>query len=35
MNDEPPVKWKANCLRFGLVPFKAYALGVPLVVLIW
>jgi ABC-type dipeptide/oligopeptide/nickel transport system permease subunit len=35
MEPEPPPKWKSDCLRFALAPFKAYAIGVPLVLAIW
>lgn len=35
MEPEPPLKWKSDCLRFALAPFKAYAVGVPLVLAVW
>ncbi len=35
MEVEPPVKWKSDCLRFALAPFKAYIIGVPLITVIW
>jgi ABC-type antimicrobial peptide transport system permease subunit len=35
MEPELPPKWKSDCLRFALAPFKAYAIGVPLVLVIW
>jgi hypothetical protein len=35
MELEPPTEWKSDCLRFGMAPFKAYVIGVPLIVVIW
>jgi hypothetical protein len=35
MEPEPPSKWKSDCLRLGLAPFKGYAIGVPLLLAIW
>jgi hypothetical protein len=35
MDAEHPAKWKTDCLRFALAPLKAYAGGIPLVVLVW
>ncbi len=35
MEPEPPIKWKSDCLRFGLAPLKAYVIGIPLTVAVW
>ncbi len=35
MEPEPQLKWKSGWLRFGLAPFKAYIIGVPLILLLW
>ena len=35
MEAEPTVKWKSDCLRFGLAPLKAYVIGIPTIVVTW
>jgi len=35
MEAEPPVKWKSDCLRFGLAPLKAYVIGIPMIAVAW
>ncbi len=35
MEAEAPVKWKSDCLRFGLAALKAYVIGIPLIMVIW
>jgi hypothetical protein len=35
METDQQVKWKSNCLRLGLLPFKAYVIGVPIILVLW